>query len=124
MIKQHIYKNISTKIVHVILPSSDFRTAEELFIYPDTIKELEYPGLDQYVPHHLVKLEYGTGILINPNQVVPEIEPVSETIPEPVLEPVTEVESVPKVESIPEPVSQNVKVVEVVEKPKISRKKK
>jgi hypothetical protein len=102
MIKQHIYKNISSKVVHAILPSKDFKTAEDIFVYPDTIKELEYPGLDHYVPHHLVKLEYGTGIQINPNKLTtvavelvadePAIAPIIEApiVDEPAIAPIIE----------------------------------
>ena len=103
---RYSYTNIS-KVSHSIPLLSENKTSiRHIFIRPEEVIELSYPGLDLYVPSIFLRNVIGReiGFISKPVAALPVVEPVVEHVVEPVVEVI--------IEEATEPVSEELVIIE------------
>ena len=115
---KYIYKNVTSHIQTVLLASKDQTKVENKVFYPGFMVELDYPGLNLYVPNILSCITIDAPALVTAaevkevkQEVVKELEEVKQEVKE------------PEVVKEPEEVEQEAKEPETV-KPKFKPKAK
>jgi hypothetical protein len=115
-VMKYIYTNVTHEYQSVLLATKNQDSVGTRTFAPGASLELDYQGLNLYVPGILSCIAIDTAHVAEtiPVVVAPKEEPIVEEVPEPVIEPVIPTvvnEEVPPAEPITEPVVPPVEVL-------------